>query len=211
MSVVDWQQESQQYDRAHPRLVQMARLLAEYPERRLLDVGCSTAMLQRLLPDDFVYHGCDVADLAAKSLPADRFLQRDLNISSDLSFFENCRIDTIHIGGVVEYLERPGELLDALRRLVPDGSPLVTSIINFESERYAIADNHHRGWVYRPTLDEFRGLLGRHGWRVESTSAFLGRSGWRSWLFRFNTRRHGVDDVRTRAAAEQFIVTAIAD
>src|SRR5438046_1055781 len=132
-----WQQETTLYSRPHPRLRTMARLLRRLPQRRLLDVGCSTAALRDLLPASFVYHGCDIADHARTKLPPGRFAQVDFNKSVDLSAFAGRGIDVVHVGGVLEYLERPGDLLRALHDLVPAGSPLVVSIINFESRRYA--------------------------------------------------------------------------
>src|SRR5262245_60035585 len=110
----------------------MAQMLSKFPQRRLLDVGCSTAVLQRLLPADYDYYGCDVADHACQSLDADHFRQIDLNRSCDLSAFAGRGIAVIHVGGVLEYLECPDELVGELRRLVPRGSPLLLSIINFE-------------------------------------------------------------------------------
>lgn len=207
---VDWQQETRRYDRPHPRLKQMADALAACPQRRLLDVGCSTATLRRLLPADFDYYGCDVADHAARILPDGHFVRQDLNRYGDLSCFRRRGIDCVHIGGVVEYLERPGELLRELQRLVPSGAPLVCSIINFQSTRYADAAKHHPGWIFRPTLEEFRALLRDSGWNIVRETAFLGRSGLRGWWFRRWTDFCGIDHPRTRAAAEQFILQATA-
>ncbi len=209
-TAVDWQQETRRYDRPHPRLKRMAAALTACPQRRLLDVGCSTATLRRLLPADFEYYGCDVADHAAHVLPPGRFLHRDLNRSADLSFFRPCGIDAIHIGGVVEYLECPGEVLRELHGLVPSGAPLVCSLINFQSLRYADPRRRHPGWIYRPTLDEFRVELRDAGWRLVDEQPFLGRSGWRGWWFRRWTDLRGVDHPQTRAAAEQFILRAAA-
>jgi SAM-dependent methyltransferase/predicted O-methyltransferase YrrM len=172
---VDWQTESQLYDRPHPRLVMMARLLAGLPQRRLLDVGCATARLKQLLPPDFDYYGCDVTDHAAGVLAPDHFRQLDLNRSCDLSHFAGRGIDVVHIGGVLEYLERPEELLAACRRLVGPAGRLVLSIINFECQRYQQPERHHPGWLYKPAPDEFRRLLAASGWQIERGLPLLGK------------------------------------
>ena len=81
---IDWQVETQLYDRPHPRLAMMAGLLAALPQRRLLDIGCGTARLKQLLPADFDYFGCDVTDHAARVLAHRSFsaarLQPDLRL-----------------------------------------------------------------------------------------------------------------------------------
>src|SRR4051794_13196004 len=105
-----WHEETKKYNRPHPRLRQMARLLRRQPQRRLLDVGCSTAVLQNLLPPLFVYFGCDIAEHAGTILPSGHFLQVDFNRDSSLSAFDGAGIDVIHVGGVLEYLERPDAL-----------------------------------------------------------------------------------------------------
>jgi SAM-dependent methyltransferase len=205
---VDWQQETTLYDRPHPRLVRMARLLTELPQRRLLDVGCSTAAMRRLLPRDFEYYGCDIADHARASLGADRFRQIDLNESCDLSPFAGRQIDLVHIGGVLEYLDRPCELLSAVRELVGRGGRLVLSMINFEGRRFSDPSSHHRGWVFRPRLEELRSMLHDQGWQVERQLAFLGRGALRERLLGVATACLGVDHRWVRRRARQFILVA---
>ena len=135
-ATVDWQQETKLYQRPHPRLVEMARLIRSLPHRRILDIGCSTGTLGTLLPADFDYYGCDVADHAEAVLAAGRFRQIDFNQAADLSFFEGRGLGLISIGGVLEYLQRPQDLLFAARGVVAPGAHLVVSIINFESQKF---------------------------------------------------------------------------
>ena len=205
---VDWQQETKHYDRAHPRLVRMARLLAQMPQRRLLDVGCSTAAMRHLLPPEFEYYGCDIADHALTALGAERFRQIDFNQNCDLSAFVAKDINLVHIGGVLEYLRRPQDLLRELRELVGRQGGLVLSIINFEERRYRDPSSHHRGWIFRPRLDELRDLLLAEGWQIERQIAFLGRGALREQPFAVAAALLGMDHPWVRRRARQFIVIA---
>jgi SAM-dependent methyltransferase len=207
---MDWQQETQKYDRPHRRLREMARWLTALPQRRLLDVGCSTAALRRLLPADFHYHGCDITDHARHNLPPGHFLQKDFNVDCDLAAFAPARIDVIHIGGVLEYLERPAELLRELRRLVRRDCPMVLSMVNFQGRKFSAAAGHHAGWIWKPLLPELRQLLQQCGWRMRKQAAFLDKTGPRALLTTWWANRLGVDHSWTRRRARQFILLAVA-
>jgi SAM-dependent methyltransferase len=207
---IDWQQETQKYDRPHRRLLEMARWLKALPQRRLLDVGCSTTALRRLLPPDFHYYGCDITDHARQSLEPGHFRQMDFNVNCDLQAFAQESIDVIHIGGVLEYLERPPELLQDLRRLVKLGSPMVLSIINFHGKKFSDAGCHHPGWIYKPSLPEFRQVLQQHGWQIKRQAAFLDKNGPRAKLTSWWANCLGVDHPWTRRRARQFILLALA-
>src|SRR5687767_14721724 len=106
-AAVNWQDENRRYDRPHPRLREVAKLIRARHARSVLDLGCATAALRRLLPADVAYYGSDVTDDAAAILPAGHFLQADFNRAPDLSMFAGLGIEVVHIGGVLEYLERP--------------------------------------------------------------------------------------------------------
>ncbi len=203
-----WQHETTLYSRPHPRLRTMARLLRRLPQRGLLDVGCSTAALRDLLPASFAYYGCDIADHARAKLPPGHFAQVDFNKAVDLSAFVGQGIDVVHIGGVLEYLERPGDLLRRLHSLVPAGSPLVVSIINFECKRHAQPRSWHPNWVYRPRLPELRDLLRRTGWDVQRQLPLRGKGTVVDWLFQWWWAKAGCDHPQTRKHARQFILLA---
>jgi SAM-dependent methyltransferase len=205
---VDWHDETLRYDRPHARLVAMARLLRSLPQRRVLDIGCSTAALRTLLPPDCDYYGCDFTPHARAVLAADHFCQLDFNRSCDLSAFAGRGIDAIHIGGVLEYLLRPAELLRSARTLVAAGSPLLVSIINFEAAAFARREAHHLGWIYKPRLEELRQALAEHGWSVHRQIPFRGKRAVREWLFRRRAEARGVDHPWTRRHARQFILLA---
>jgi SAM-dependent methyltransferase len=205
---VDWNAETLRYDRPHPRLRLMARMLAAQPQRRLLDLGCSTATMRRLLPADFVYHGADVATHAGRTLDAVHFQQVDFNRNCDLSAFADRRIDVLHAGGLLEYLSRPAELLSSARDLVPPGAPFVLSIINFQSRRMRRDRSHHPGWIFKPALEELLALLTAERWSVERALPFADRGGWRRWSFRLRAGLYRPDHPWLLAHADQFVLLA---
>jgi ubiquinone/menaquinone biosynthesis C-methylase UbiE len=209
-SGTNWQKEALHYDRFHPRMQAMVRLMNAGRERRLLDVGCSAATLQRLLPADFEYFGCDITDHAASRLGPTHFQQLDLNATHDLSFFENRGIQLIHMGGFLEYMGQPRELLRSFHRVVGVGGRLIMSMTNFECHRYQdVAKSHHRAWRFKPKLQELRETLASQGWCVEREVPFIGPSGrWRTRLYRLLAYARGVDHPWTRQHAWLFITIA---
>ncbi len=207
-ATVNWPEEVKRYERAHPRLRKVARLICALHPRNVLDLGCATAALRGLLPAGIGYYACDVTDHAAAILPPDHFLQIDFNQTTDLSSFAGRGIALIHIGGILEYLERPDALLRAARALVPAGAPLIVTIINFEAEIHRTQVTHHPGWIFKPTLMQVHQLLAATGWTVERClPVFRGKSAGRAlgaalnwWL--------GSDHAVVRRQAEQFILVA---
>jgi len=203
-----WARESTLYWRPHPRLRFMARVLRKLPQRRLLDLGCSGAILRRLLPASFVYFGCDIADEARRCLPDGHFLQCDFNESADLRFFADKQIEVIHIGGLLEYLCRPDRLLDEARKLVAAGAPLVLSIINFESDYYAQPQSHHPKWIYRPGLNALLRILSDTGWRVGRVWPFTEKGRVKQLWLHARTKCLGLHHSSVRCSARQFILLA---
>jgi SAM-dependent methyltransferase len=208
--VTNWQEEALQYDSKHPRMRAMAKLINAMPERSLLDAGCSVGTLQRLLPADYEYFGCDITDHAARSLGPSHFQQLDLNATTDLSFFENRGIQLIHMGGFLEYIRQPRELLRSFHRVVGVGGRLIMSMTNFECHRYQdVAKSHHRAWLFKPKVEELRDALASQGWRVEREVPFIGgRSSWSRRLSRLLAHVRGVNHPWTRKQAWLFITIA---
>jgi len=205
---IDWDKETVIYDRPHPRLVEMARLIRALPAKAVLDIGCSTAIMKDLIGEGFEYFGCDIADAHKGRLDSDHFRQIDFNASTDLSAFAGKGIDAIHIGGVLEYLERPETLLQAARNLTGEGGHAVISIINFTADRYRDLASHHAAWIYKPTIAEFTGLVNANGWSIVATQPFYLERGLKSALRSLRPGRNDAGNSTTGAKAEQFIVTA---
>jgi len=203
-----WSQEGKRYWMPHARLREMARWLAAQPQRRVLDIGCSSATLKRLLPQDFDYFGCDITADAAPHLTPGHFLQCDFNRPSELDFFADRAIDAVHIGGVLEYLSDPGKLVAKVHDLVPSHAPLVVSMINFDGAFYAGGANHHLGWVYKPGLADFIQMLHTSRWHVEKIRPFMGRGEFSNAWFRLWGSALGWEHRWTRRSARQFIVLA---
>jgi SAM-dependent methyltransferase len=178
------------------------------PQRTLLDVGCSTAALRSLLPGDFEYFGCDIADHARNAIDANHFLQIDINRECDLSFFANRGVNVVHIGGVLEYLHQPADLLRGLHNLLSSDGRLVLSIINFQSRRFVDRSTHHLGWVFKPSLDDMRRMLVAEGWAVEQEYPFFHLPRMREWLRQWQSRLFGMNHAWTRFNAVQFILIA---
>jgi hypothetical protein len=178
-----WSEEAMIYAKAHPRLKLIAKLLTRQRYRRLLDIGCSSATLKELLPPDFEYFGSDITRLAESHLSPAHFLQADFNDRVDLSHFQRHQINCLHIGGVLEYLHRPKELLQAVRQLVPVRTPLLVTLINFEGKRFSSPKQHHEAWVYKPTMKELQADLEQSGFRLRRIYPFTERQGWRGFGF----------------------------
>jgi len=119
---VRWTGEHLRYDIPHLRLRQVAELVRTKSPRRILDIGCATGHLRRLLPE-VEYVGCD---FAAPVHPSDfEFHSCDLNqegLPGHLSGF-----DVIVCSGILEYLNTlQSTLRDIGRRLQPSGSFVCT-------------------------------------------------------------------------------------
>ncbi len=203
----DWKTETLAYNWVHPRLVAMSRLAQGLPGRRLLDVGCSAGTFGRLLPG-FEYFGCDVAEHARAELKPGHFEQLDLNGGGDVSVFADRGIDTVNIGGVLEYIAAPGELLAKLARIVRPGGYLVLSMVNFEADRYVPPATHHADWKYKPRLEDLLKVVEAASWDVQRVIPFVGPSGWRTPFLRMRLRSRGPNHRWTRKTAWLFFVVA---
>ena len=151
----------------------------------------------------------DITDHAASRLGPTHFQQLDLNATQDLSFFENRGIQLIHMGGFLEYMGRPRELLRSFHRVVGVGGRLIMSMTNFQCYRYRnVARTHHRAWLFKPQVEELREALASQGWCVEREIPFIGTLGWRTRLYRYLAEMRGVNHRWTRKHAWLFITIA---
>lgn len=128
------------------------------PDRRVLDVGCSTGYLARAL----VRQGCTVSGIdndaeAAEKARADlaRLVVADLDTIVLADAFEPASFDVIVFGDVLEHLHDPRALLRQARPLLAAGGHIVISVPNVAHGDVAMA--LLRGdWDYQPVglLDE---------------------------------------------------------
>lgn len=156
--------------------------LARYTGRgkRVLDLGCATGSLARLLSS----WGCTVVgvelDPEAAKL-AERWCE--LVVVGDLDHldlgltFENRQFDVVVAGDVLEHLRDPGRVLDQIRELIAPGGHLALSVPNvahgsvrlallhgdFPYSDTGLLDRTHLQFLTRTTLIE---LLMDHGFAV---------------------------------------------
>lgn len=96
-----WETENLKLDRPHFRLRKVARVISKLARDRecdLLDVGCGTAALGRLMPSNVHYHGIDIAIQD----PAPNLLEVDI-IESPIGFGDK-KFDLVVGQGIFEYV-----------------------------------------------------------------------------------------------------------
>jgi SAM-dependent methyltransferase len=117
-----WNGEHLRYDVPHVRLRQVAEIVRTKSPKRVLDVGCATGHLRRLLPQ-VEYVGCDFASPAQP--PDFEFHLCDLNregLPGHLTGF-----DVVVCSGILEYVNAlPATFRDIGLRLRPSGSFVCT-------------------------------------------------------------------------------------
>src|SRR5215469_8175174 len=148
-----WSTENVKWIQPHYRLEKGAQIISKLAQGKqctLLDVGCGTATLMRLLPQNIEYYGIDIAirDPAPNLLEAD-FLETPIR-------FGHRRFDIISAQGFFEYVGafQSQKFAEIAQLLNEDGTFLV-SYVNF---------GHHKREIYRPysniqPLDDFRQSL----------------------------------------------------
>ena len=167
-----WQDEHLRYDLPHLRLRQVAALVAAAQPRRVLDIGCATGHLRRLLPGA-EYVGCDFA--APPVAPEFEFHQRDLNregLPRDLGHF-----DAVVCSGILEYVESPEQLLrDVACCLIPSGKFVCSyfndrHVLRQATRLLRLQPYRHPDWTDLQPLEALRAQLAAAGLLVRSCHA----------------------------------------
>ena len=208
---VQWHDETRFGARSRPWLLETARVLRSLPERRLLDVSTPGASLKQFLPRTFDYTSCDLAPGRGGAV-LDRTMRIDPDPGRELSLVADREIDVVHVGGVIECLEQPGRLLSSLRGMVARGTPLVVSLVNFQSLRYRREELHPPDWIYKPRASDFAAVLAGAGWRVARTvPLYLGDNWLRGALFAASVRLFGSERpwLREHAGKLLFLARAV--
>jgi colanic acid/amylovoran biosynthesis protein len=149
---VGWQGETLKYDIAHRRLCKVADIVLAESGRRVLDVGCSTGILGRMLGPRFSYHGLDVSHEVVVQEPGFSVQQRDLNTQG---FPKMDPVDTVICSGSLEYIEDLQGTLRALRERIVSGGLGVFTLYNLSHFARAVGrSSRHPTWTFQARPDE---------------------------------------------------------
>jgi len=172
-----WQGETFKYDLAHRRMKAVVDIVLGEGGPTVLDVGCSTGQLGRMLGPVFDYTGVDVASSVATDEDRFRILTADLN-TEPLPTGEV--FDTVVCSGSLEYLEDLPATLDALRARVRTGGLGVFTLFNLSHfARVVQSASRHPTWKFDDRPDELLLALAEAGFlpqRILPTSVGYGPS-----------------------------------
>ena len=167
-----WQGETLKYDIAHRRLRMVADIVLAEGGRRVLDVGCSTGILGRMLGPRFGYQGLDVSHEVVVQEPGFSIQQRDLNTQG---FPKMAPVDTVICSGSLEYVQDLQGTLRALRERVLDGGLGVFTLYNLSHFARGVGRaGRHPTWTFQARPDELVMALREAGFapqRVLSSAA----------------------------------------
>jgi polysaccharide pyruvyl transferase WcaK-like protein/glycosyltransferase involved in cell wall biosynthesis/SAM-dependent methyltransferase len=172
-----WQGETFKYDLAHRRMKAVVDIVLGESGPSVLDIGCSTGQLGRMLGPLFDYTGVDVAAAVATEQEGFRIRTADLNtapIPTDDVF------DTVVCSGSLEYLDDIPSVLSALRERVRPGGLGVFTLYNLSHfSRVVQRASRHPTWRFDERPDELMLALAEAGFapqRILATSVGYGPS-----------------------------------
>jgi SAM-dependent methyltransferase len=146
-----WESETWSYDAAHRRLRLVADLVLGEGGARVLDVGCSTGLLGRMLGPTYDYTGVDVASSVAVDEPRFRVGTADLNQGA----LPEGSWEVVVCSGVLEYLDDMQGMLASIRsRLVPGGLAVITLFNLAHVARAVGRPTRHAEWRFEERPDE---------------------------------------------------------
>lgn len=148
----DWNQETWRYDRPHRRLRGVAdAVLSEASSGRVLDLGCSTGLLGRMLGPAFDYSGLDVAPSVAREEPSFRI--RTGLIDAPWPF--EGAFDVVTASGALEYADDLSRALERIREVLRPGGLAVVTLFNLAHVARAAGASRHPTWKFTERPDEF--------------------------------------------------------
>ena len=172
-----WQGETFKYDLAHRRMKAVVDVVLAESGPAVLDVGCSTGQLGRMLGTVYDYTGVDVAEAVAGEEDRFRILTADLNRES---LPTEGVFDTVVCSGSLEYLDDiPGRLSDLRARVRPGGLGVFTLFNLSHFARVVQSASRHPTWRFEERPDELALALYEAGFspqRVLPTSVGYGPS-----------------------------------
>ncbi|MED5374576.1 MAG: polysaccharide pyruvyl transferase family protein [Myxococcota bacterium] len=165
-----WQGETFKYDTAHRRLRKVVDTVLGEGGRRVLDVGCSTGLVGRMLGKPFDYQGVDISHAVVTGEPRFRIQQADLNQQPLPAF--NGRFDSVVCSGSLEYLDDLAGTLRQLRERAQPGALGVFTLYNLSHFARATGRaSRHPTWRFQARPDELVLALYEAGWSPQRLSA----------------------------------------
>src|SRR5271166_3248770 len=171
------------FDRAH--------LLQKYvgQNHRVLELGCSTGFISRLLKQNGCYVvgvECDPAAASRAATICDQVVLADLNHVAWTRIEQiQERFDVVLMGDVLEHLVHPGEVLRSVRPLLLPGGAVIISLPNivhwsqrlqtslgrFDYQSVGLLDHTHLRFF---TQRSARALIVRSGYRIAEFYPMIG-------------------------------------
>ncbi|MBM4391864.1 MAG: polysaccharide pyruvyl transferase family protein [Deltaproteobacteria bacterium] len=162
-----WDAETWRFDVAHRRLRQVADIVVGEGGGAVLDLGCSTGLLGRMLGPAYDYHGLDIAP--SVSTREERFRVETGSIDA----WEPTRTyDVVVASGGLEYVDDLAATATKIRGCLREGGLAVLTLFNLA--HFARAVNHgsrHPTWTLEARPDDFALLLREAGLRVQRVQA----------------------------------------
>ena len=171
----EWSSETFAYDVAHRRLRAVADAVLAEGGERVLDLGCSTGLLGRMLGPTYRYEGIDVSPHVA--VDEERFSIRTANLDEEWPV--DGLFDVVTCSGSLEYVADLDATLGRIRGVLKAGGLAVVTLLNLSHISRAAGARRHPTWTFQARPDEFVLALlaaGLRPTRMVPTSAGYGNS-----------------------------------
>ncbi len=162
-----WDGETWRFDLAHRRLRQVADIVVGEGGGAVLDLGCSTGLLGRMLGPAYEYHGLDIApSVAARE-------QRFRVETGTIDDWEPTRTyDVVVASGGLEYVDDLVATVAKIRGCLRDGGLAVLTLFNLAHFARAVTHgSRHPTWTLDARPDDFALMLREAGLRVQRVAA----------------------------------------
>lgn len=147
----DWSSETFQYDVAHRRMRAVADAVLADGGERVLDLGCSTGLLGRMLGPSYDYTGLDISPHVA--VEEERFRVRTAHLDGEWPV--DGEFDVVTCSGSLEYVEDIPTTLRRVRRALRPGGMAALTLLNLSHISRARSAGRHPTWRFEAHPDEF--------------------------------------------------------
>ncbi len=167
-----WNGETWKYDVAHRRLRAVADVLLAESGENVLDLGCSTGMLGRMIGPAYRYEGIDIAPSVACT--SERFSIRTGAL--DTAHFGGPH-DTVVASGSLEYVSHLHRVLLKTRAALKSGGLAVLTLYNLAHVARGLGHGHrHRDWKFDARPDDL--ILALHEVGLRPTRILASSAGY---------------------------------